>query len=224
MNPTQYEMNVMITESCDFDAIGKRIDNRMIRLLHAGLGMSSELTELIDAADKDIIDWINVMEETADLGWYCSIATNAMGFDPEKISEYENSIKEIMELKPLDENTLEQGMFTLTYLVGEFNDLLKKHLMYGRELNTEKVKECLQKLCASLSGMCRVAGFTIEEARERNIAKLKKRFGNKFTEAAALNRDLDSERKILEGLTPEQHKVADDFMEENKELIEDLND
>jgi hypothetical protein len=33
---------------------------------------------------------------------------------------------------------------------------------------------------------------------ETNINKLKARYGTKFSEAAALNRDLEAERKILE--------------------------
>lgn len=37
-----------------------------------------------------------------------------------------------------------------------------------------------------------------EDFMDRNIAKLKKRYGDKFTNFAALNRDLKSERKTLE--------------------------
>jgi len=51
----------------------------------------------------------------------------------------------------------------------------------------------------SISGICFVSGLTISEARDRNISKLKARYGEKFTETAALNRDLETERKILEG-------------------------
>jgi len=44
-------------------------------------------------------------------------------------------------------------------------------------------------------------GSSFEEAWEINIAKLKQRYGDKFTEHSALNRDLTKERKILEGDT-----------------------
>lgn len=40
--------------------------------------------------------------------------------------------------------------------------------------------------------------FHFTDAFERNIAKLKKRFGDKFSEEKALNRDLPAERAVLE--------------------------
>ena len=62
----------------------------------------------------------------------------------------------------------------------------------------DKIKQTLQQICASISGICVVSGTSIEKARETNIAKLRARYGDKFTEFDALNRDLDVERKILE--------------------------
>ncbi len=40
--------------------------------------------------------------------------------------------------------------------------------------------------------------FSFDGAQEMNVAKLRKRFPEKFTEQAANNRDLDAERKTLE--------------------------
>ena len=42
-------------------------------------------------------------------------------------------------------------------------------------------------------------GYPIIDVLKTNIAKLRKRYPEKFTEDAALNRDLDEERKVLEG-------------------------
>lgn len=44
----------------------------------------------------------------------------------------------------------------------------------------------------------RILGVNFSYTMEFNIAKLKARYPDKFTEYAALNRDLDSERKVLE--------------------------
>jgi NTP pyrophosphatase (non-canonical NTP hydrolase) len=41
-------------------------------------------------------------------------------------------------------------------------------------------------------------GATFEEVQRQNIAKLRKRYPNKFTEYDAVNRDVDAERSILE--------------------------
>lgn len=42
-------------------------------------------------------------------------------------------------------------------------------------------------------------GIKFEDVMDRNITKLKARYGEKFSEEKAEHRDLDSERKILEG-------------------------
>jgi len=45
---------------------------------------------------------------------------------------------------------------------------------------------------------CDELGVEFESLMETNIAKLKARYGEKFSEHKAENRDLDSERRILE--------------------------
>lgn len=200
MNPTQYEQNVLITESNDFLAIKGRVDDRMIRLLHAGLGLSSELQELTDAyanSKNEGIDWVNIAEESADLLWYCAVATNAFGFNHEEVSSLEHEANASLVGKH-SMLCLKAALLAAVCATGEYNDLLKKHLFYGRELNVDKMKKVLQALCLSVSGLCFISGTTIAEARQTNINKLRARYGDKFTAAAALNRDLDVERKILE--------------------------
>ena len=200
MNPNEYEKNVLVTESCDFDAIRSRLGDKMIRLLHAGLGLSSELTELTDAyadPEGEEIDWVNIAEETADLAWYIAVAVNTLGFDHEEISSHESSIEDLVNYKH-SSSALQGALLAAVSTTGDFNDLLKKHIFYGRELNMEKLKETLSRMCLAISGLCVISGTTIEKARETNINKLRARYGDKFTAAAALNRDLETERKILE--------------------------
>lgn len=82
---------------------------------------------------------------------------------------------------------------------GEIADALKKHIVYGKELDLINLMEegGDQSWYVALLLSAVKKGF--EEALEKNIAKLKLRFGDKFTTAAATKRDLDAERKILEG-------------------------
>lgn len=47
--------------------------------------------------------------------------------------------------------------------------------------------------------LVRLYGIDVEEGYERNINKLKARYGEKFSNYAAMNRDLTTERQILEG-------------------------
>jgi NTP pyrophosphatase (non-canonical NTP hydrolase) len=81
---------------------------------------------------------------------------------------------------------------------GEIQDQLKKAIFYGKPLDRTNLIEELGDLMWYVGVMCSELNVDLDEVMEKNIAKLKKRYGEKFTEAAALNRDLDSERKILE--------------------------
>lgn len=81
---------------------------------------------------------------------------------------------------------------------GEFLDALKKSLFYGKELDRVNLKEEI----GDLLWYCAIAldelGGDFDSTMATNIAKLKARFPNKFTEEDAENRNLDKEREILE--------------------------
>ncbi len=81
---------------------------------------------------------------------------------------------------------------------GEFLDALKKHIFYGKELDRVNLKEEMGDLFWYMAIACDELGVEFEPLMERNIEKLKARYGEKFTENKAENRDLDSERLILE--------------------------
>lgn len=84
----------------------------------------------------------------------------------------------------------------------KFTDLFKKELQYGRTTDPQKYKDVLEQLITALSSCCQNAGYTLEDAKQRNSDKLeKKRFKNGYSDAKAINRDLEGERKILEGKT-----------------------
>ena len=67
-----------------------------------------------------------------------------------------------------------------------------------KPLDLVNLKEETGDLLWYMALLGRGAGFTFEQAKTANIAKLVKRYGDKFTDFAALNRDLDGERQILE--------------------------
>ena len=81
---------------------------------------------------------------------------------------------------------------------GEFLDALKKHIFYGKELDRVNLKEEMGDLFWYMAIACDELGVEFEPLMERNIEKLKARYGEKFTENKAENRDLDSEKLILE--------------------------
>ncbi len=79
----------------------ERINNQqIIRLLHAFIGLETEVGEILDALKKHIfygkeLDVVNLAEELGDLDWYKAIATDALATmlkrDP---YELETSIKQ----------------------------------------------------------------------------------------------------------------------------------
>lgn len=82
---------------------------------------------------------------------------------------------------------------------GELLDAIKKAIFYGRGLDVINFKEEVFDIMWYLAIICDALGTTFEEGMETNIAKLKARYGDKFSQQAALNRDLAAERLILEG-------------------------
>jgi NTP pyrophosphatase (non-canonical NTP hydrolase) len=82
--------------------------------------------------------------------------------------------------------------------VGELQDALKKYVAYGKDFDKTNIKEELGDILWYVARMCNYFDLTLEECMERNIEKLKARYGDKFTEHAALNRDLAKEREVLE--------------------------
>lgn len=81
--------------------------------------------------------------------------------------------------------------------VGELQDALKKDFIYGKPFDhtnlVEEFGDILWYVAIGLNGL----GVTLEEAMEKNIAKLRARYGEKFTSEKALERDLEKEREAL---------------------------
>lgn len=92
---------------------------------------------------------------------------------------------------------LHAGMGLVTE-AGEFMDMLKKHILYGKPLDYVNLQEELGDSQWYVALALDEMRATFKDIREKNIAKLRARYPNRFTEHDALNRDLDKERKILE--------------------------
>jgi len=80
-----------------YDEIVARVGNpEIIRLLHAFMGMSTEVGEILDALKKHVfygktLDLVNVCEEFGDLDWFRGIGidalSNLLGTDPKSLDE-----------------------------------------------------------------------------------------------------------------------------------------
>jgi NTP pyrophosphatase (non-canonical NTP hydrolase) len=83
---------------------------------------------------------------------------------------------------------------------GEILDALKKHIYYGKPLDKVNIMEECGDVLWYVALILREVGYSFEEVAEINIKKLRARYGDKFSEYDAQNRDLKKERDILEGI------------------------
>ena len=91
MDSKEYIKSAIRTESKDLSKIYERLEKKsMVRILHAGLGVSTEAGELLDAIKKHVyygkeLDTTNLFEEMGDLFWYMAILADELGFNFEDI-------------------------------------------------------------------------------------------------------------------------------------------
>ena len=86
----------------------------------------------------------------------------------------------------------------ITTEIGELLDIWKRNIAYKKDIDWINVKEELGDILWYFSNFLRINNIDFEEILNINIKKLESRYPEKFTEEKAINRDLESERKILE--------------------------
>ncbi len=78
---------------------------------------------------------------------------------------------------------------------GEFMDALKRHVYYGEPLDYANLVEEIGDIFWYCALAADVIGTDFETIMAHNIAKLRTRYGEKFTEDRAINRDIENERE-----------------------------
>jgi NTP pyrophosphatase (non-canonical NTP hydrolase) len=91
------------------------------------------------------------------------------------------------------------GLMGVCTEAGELQDPLKRELFYGKGLDEINVMEECGDLLWYIALSLDAAGFTMSDAMNKNISKLRRRYPQKFTAEAALDRDHKAERGALEG-------------------------
>lgn len=164
--------------------------------VHQALGIVGELGELIRAVENK--DLVNIREEAGDMCWFVAVACNDNGLS---FNELATAAEESLSL---EKEFYDGGYDTYGYV-----DFIKKLVIY----NDGVIKDSFvykEELIKYLTNILRhvinqtywraTEGFDLESILEVNINKLNLRFGEKFSQYFANNRDLDSERIVLESL------------------------
>ena len=171
-------------------------------LLHMEAGIAGEfLGEAVDILKKTFaykkpLDKVHLGEELADTVWYCAGA---------------ETIKKLPEM--VEGCFTEEAMSRIESIKNQTITYIKK----GVEIRKSSIEtECLGLILANKGavdstnrggvlaivgicrGICEVLDIDFWQALTNNISKLQVRYPEKFTEEAALNRDLVAERVELE--------------------------
>jgi NTP pyrophosphatase (non-canonical NTP hydrolase) len=89
----------------------------------------------------------------------------------------------------------------ITTEAGEFADVIKKYLFYGRAIDRINLIEELGDLTWYIGLAIQAIDSTWGEVFKANIKKLAARYPERFKEHDAIYRDLEKERKVLEDAT-----------------------
>ncbi len=90
------------------------------------------------------------------------------------------------------------GMIGVCTEAGELQDMMKRHLIYGKDFDPTNVIEECGDLLWYIALCLDATGYTMADCMERNIGKLRARYPQGFAEMRALNRNESDERKALE--------------------------
>lgn len=88
----------------------------------------------------------------------------------------------------IDVGGVVNASFGLSGETGELNDMIKKAIFHGHELEEEKVKKELGDIMWYVAMMCESFGFEMEEIMQMNIDKLKARYPEGFDTEKSLHR------------------------------------
>ena len=172
---------------------------------HMGLGVVGEMGEIVDQLKKAYIygkplDQVNIVEEVGDVAWYVA---GVLQFYPNLHSfiesdELKNSVnyEKLAEAKSEITRTILMNTMSAANLVVDMGILADED---GEP--SDEGEEVAKTLCMFLFATAVLLDVDLAEALEVNIAKLAKRYGDKYSDYAAVNRDIDAERAVLEAGT-----------------------
>ena len=194
---SEYTKDAIRTESTKLPLQDAVIDLGLTnRLLHSIIGVATEINEIYDAVEGKVFisEWdnVNLLEECGDACWYLAISGNTLGLDLNPTANIENTAQL---------TTAETAMRKISEIrsaAGALLDHTKKVMFYGKTLDSLMVSAGVDKLTNLFYELSIMLGGNPEQMLRTNIAKLKARFPNAFTEVDAEVRDLDAERAILE--------------------------
>lgn len=180
-------------------------------MLHMHLGVVSEVGEVVDILKKEHaygkeLDRVHLGEELADMAWYFMNKDRIMAEQGnyefstkyhESLNSktfFEDASSELDVLKDYVTDLGGDGENKYSHILGS----LRAMLMIEASDDLDNPQHSGLKHCENLAQVAYNFGLDFWQILTNNIAKLKVRYPDKFTNEAALNRNLEAERKELE--------------------------
>ena len=197
MDYKDFKEGVLATENKDYNGIKSRLDVPNIRLLHGIIGINTEVGEIFeccvscsydDCFTLNIGDHVNFIEELGDIFYYIALSADVL-----KMTETDLVLKSSCEILELSDLLSELQKSAINLL-----DMCKKVVFYGKDLDREFFLKHISKVYITTAQLSHQVQSCPAEVFDINNKKLAARYGEKFSETLALNRNLENERKILE--------------------------
>lgn len=172
---------------------------------HMCLGIVGEMGELVDAIKKAYVygkgvDQTNIVEEIGDVSWYTA---GLVQYFP-ALADWLDSdeLKQSINYEKLE---VARESITRTILLNTMSaaNLAVDLMMFADDDNLQdaNAEQVAKALGTALFATAVLLEVDLAGAYEVNIAKLAKRYGDKYSDYAAINRDIDAERAVLEAGT-----------------------
>ena len=172
---------------------------------HMCLGIVGEMGELVDAIKKAYVygkgvDQTNIVEEVGDVSWYTAGLVQCFPALADWLDGDE--LKQSINYEKLE---VARESITRTILLNTMSaaNLAVDLMMFADDDNLQdaNAEQVAKALGTALFATAVLLEVDLAGAYEVNIAKLAKRYGDKYSDYAAINRDIDAERAVLEAGT-----------------------
>lgn len=161
-----------------------------LRFLHHSIGMTTEAGEMMENVGRN--DNVNWIEEKGDGWWYISRMCEVMGIKMEDLNQYH-----VTPISPV--SNINEIPALLAIESAQLMDCAKRFFYYGKPLNREKALSHISNYNHYLLRGCELLKISPFDVLQRNIDKLTARYPERFDSDKAVNRDLEAERKALQG-------------------------
>lgn len=156
---------------------------RMQRLLHAVVGMLTEVEEILDNHSMAQADEVNRSEEWGDIAWYVAILAREYSLPLE-----DTGVARLAVADPT---------MDMTKLLLRLLDMMKKSIYYGKQFDDGVARALAAEVISAMLRYAAANGVDTAAALRANIEKLRARYGERFSSDAAIYRDLENERQVL---------------------------